>query len=173
MLAITNSAFSQEVDMTEAADMIQNLNKVIEEVKKTTSVPVLFPSIIPKDPVKTYYASADLSSQKYDINYLINVDSTPECNGVHACNVGFVKAEKGAKIHAYRNMQNKDITVLVILLNNIKAYYTPGHAMGDYFTANIQWLQDHILYTISWPTEQDGLTKMANSAIAAGSASRR
>lgn len=166
ILSLSLSAYAAKPSLVSANGVIQDLEKTLQEVKQHSKVPVLFPTLVPKDPAdKPYFASSDLSAQKYGISYLINIDKTKDCKGVHACNIGYVKAEQGGNPQVYYDLHNKELTTALMLPHHIKAYYTPGHAMGDYSPANIQWRDKNILYTIIWPTERDALVKMANSAF--------
>lgn len=150
--------------MVPANKLIQNLPKTIAKLQKQTSVPVLFPKQIPKNPqYKNYYATGKITNS----GYVIYVDSTKDCNGVHACNIGSITAAIGGNPQIYYDMQNKELTVPVKLKNNIKAYYTPGHAMGDYWPTMIVWRDKNVLYTIVWQInpniERQAIVAMANS----------
>lgn len=170
-------AFDETQDMVSASDQINNLTSVLAAAKKDAKVTVEFPAIIPetKNNVK-YFASLDQASKQYGFSYMINVDSTADCHGVKYCNVGMVTARVNAKVDMQTDRKNKVITVPVDLADGLKAYYTPGHPMGDYFPASIQWMDNDVLYMISWNVQSTSeeltrflLTTMANSAKHPGS----
>lgn len=161
---------AQTDQMVIAADSIKDLNQVIEDIKTKIQVPVVFPKYVPKSS-QEYFAHSFFSNQKDSTDYWINVDSTKDCNGAKFCNVGYVKAEKNKPIEQFQDRDNKNITIPVALPNHKKAYFTPGHAMGDFFPPNIQWQEDNVLYTISWSNikpsknEKATLLNMAASAF--------
>jgi hypothetical protein len=154
------------IHLVRANTIINNLDVVIKTVKQQSSILVRFPALVPKtDSSKKYFSSADLTRKSQGIDYLINIDSTEDCNGIHYCNIGTVRAKSGAKPETYLDRDNKIITYPVILDNHLKGYFTPGHAMADYFSANIQWQEKGVLYQITWDTNKETIIKMANSAI--------
>ncbi len=154
-------------NLVAAHNLINNLDKAQMQAKQKTSMPVLFPKRIASDPtIKTYYASADLTAAP---GYRIYVDSTKDCRGVHTCNIGRVSAEIGGNPIIYYDMNNKEITIPVILSNNLKGYYTPAHAMGDFWPTMLVWRDKNVLYTITWQLkpeiEKNAIIAMANSMI--------
>lgn len=173
------TAFAADImkDMVSAHDHIEGLDNTLAKVHRQTGVVPEFPAFIPKPANnKKYFASDDESVRKNGFTYMINVDSTKLCHGVRACNVGSVSAQPKTKVQMMTNRENKVITTEVMLADGTKAYFTPGHSMGDYFPATIQWEEFHTLYTISWNDGQksaklvrEGLITMANSAKNPGS----
>lgn len=164
-------------DMVNTDNYIIGYNKAVEQAKKMSHINVEFPTFIPKSKTeKKYYASFDANSQKYGFEYMINIDSTPDCHVVKYCNIGIFSARKTEKIEMMKDKKNNVITKPVMLADGIDAYFTPGHAMGDFFPANIQWKDGQGVYTITWNGEmetkhsvQDFLVTMANSAKHPGS----
>ena len=149
-----------------ANSMITNLEIVIKEIREQTSVPFRFPYKVPaSNHSKKYFASIDFSRSVQGLEYRINIDATADCHGIHYCNVGTVTAKSSNKPTIYRDKNENIITVPVKLTHNIQAYYTPGHAMADYFSANIQWQEGGVLYQITWDTNKKAMIAMANSAI--------
>ncbi|MBS0358585.1 MAG: hypothetical protein JSS53_04890 [Proteobacteria bacterium] len=143
---------------------IQGLDKVLKEIKqKNKNISMRVPTQIP-DSKKSYYAS--YSARK---NFLaLNIDATANCHGVHNCNIGSITAETLGEPKIQYDMQNHEITVPVTLKNDTHAYYTPGHAMGDYWPPMIQWREGSTLYTLTWQIansadEKSTLVEMANS----------
>ncbi|MHB1949426.1 MAG: hypothetical protein ACYCQI_15085 [Gammaproteobacteria bacterium] len=163
--------------MVNANDHIVDFNKAIDQAKKSSHVNVEFPAFIPKPETgKKYFASLDENSPQYGFEYMINIDSTPDCHGVKYCNIGIISARKADHVEIVKDRKNKMITTPVMLADGIDAYFTPGHAMGDYFPANIQWVDGHTAYMISWlfgktsdKNMRDFLVTMANSAKHPGS----
>jgi hypothetical protein len=161
--------------MVNANDNISGLDKALADAKKDSTITVEFPAVIPKTK-QSYFASYDTNSKQYGFSYMINVDSTADCHGVKYCNVGIVSAKENAEIDKMKNRSNKVITTKVMLADGMDAYYTPGHAMGDYFPASIQWMDNKVLYMISWNIDSKAakdskalLITMANSAKHPGS----
>lgn len=151
---------------------IIGLPQVIKKTKKASTLPVIFPKKIPIDPeIKTYYASVSLTNIPHGVNYIINVDRTKKCHGAHYCNIGMLFVETNANPQVRYDRNHREITIPVKLDNNYKGYFTPSHAMGDFWPAMLQWRNNGTLYTLSWnvnpPTkEKDALIDMANSIIA-------
>lgn len=151
------------------AKNISNLDTVIAKIKKSSKVSVVVPATLPdKQETKIYFASADLAAQQVGIDYSINFSAIEDCNGAKYCNLGYIRAESNKKPEWRTDRSNKKITIPVQLSHNIKGYYTPGHAAGDYWPADIQWSMRGVLYTLSWDTDKNTLIKMANSAITDG-----
>ena len=138
LFLVTNPCFATSnklASLATATDVVQDLATTITDVKKKTNVAVVFPRVVPLPVVDIkYYASSDLSAVGNGIAYIINIDSTKDCNGAHYCNIGSLRAEQGGNPQIFYDRDNKPITINVMLANNIKGYYTPGHAMGDYFS---------------------------------------
>jgi len=141
---------------------IQNLTNVIAKLKANSDVAVLFPKKIPANKT-TYYANGELTNS----GYVIYIDTTPTCHGVHVCNVGSVTAITGGNPQIYYDMQNKELTVPVRLADGTKAYITPGHAMGDYWPTMLVWRKQRVLYKIIWQLdpkiERKAIIAIANS----------
>lgn len=169
-LATENDAINR---MVRANDYIANYDKVVEQAKKSSHITVEFPAFIIKPKSgKKYYASFDENSQQYGFEYIINIDSTPDCHGVKYCNVGMISARKSDQIEMMKDKKNKTITKSVMLADGINAYYTPGHAMGDFFPANIQWTDGKALYTISWNGENESAISMRNYLVTMASSAK-
>jgi len=180
-LGLATSVAFADIDimskMENVKGKIEGLDKTLAQAKKESGVPVEFPAFIPKSKQdKKYYASNDANAKSSGFSYMINVDSTPDCNGVKYCNVGVFSAKTADKPDMMTDRNNKVITKSVMLADGTTAYYTPGHAMGDYFPATIQWTDNKQLYSISWNSqlklpevEKAALITMANSAKNPGS----
>jgi hypothetical protein len=145
--------------------LISNLTSTLNLLKQQTDVPILFPRKIPRNPNgKKYFIYTELTDQ----GYRIYIDDNKDCKGVHSCNIGIVSAEKNGKPEIYTDRNNKVITVPIILPNKTQAFFTPAHAMGDYWPTNLQWQNNQILYSISWQlapkTEREIIIAMAANA---------
>ena len=168
-------AMAQEPKLVNAVDQIQNLAKTLKQVKSEAKVPVLFPEVVPQSSdKKKYFANRDLTMTQNGYSYWINVDSTAKCNGVKYCNIGNFIARKDAAPEQFVDRDNKPITENVKLAKDTQGYFTPGHAQGDFFPANIQWMTKGVLYSLTWSKdmakndEKNSMVAMANSAISAG-----
>lgn len=163
--------------MVNSYDNIVDFEKTVLTANKKAHVPVEVPAFIPKPTgVKKYFASLDANSHQYGFEYMINVDSTSNCHGAKYCNVAILSAQKTDKVDMMKDKNNKAITKAVMMADGTNAYYTPGHAMGDFFPASIQWVDNKVLYKITWNAGkesasdmQDYLVTMANSAKHPGS----
>lgn len=159
--ALANNNLCQLEPVTQK---IPQIDTSLAGIKKQTALPVIFPQLLPKNNSNTslfIYVEPIQANGKYTID----IDSTADCHGTHYCNFGAVQAEKFAKPILYTDMQNRNITVPVKLTPKISGYFTPGHAMGSYFPANIQWQNKEILFSITYDTTKENLIAMANSAI--------
>lgn len=162
-----------QTSMLNASTTIQGLADTINTAKKNSDIPIIFPRLIAQqtanaatDQTKPQYFAYTPSAPSQDgVSYVIYVDAAADCHGAHYCNIGYIQAEKGGNPQIFYDLKNNEITKPVPLKNKIKAYFTPGHAMADYFPAEIQWRNKNILYTISWNTNRENIIKMANSAI--------
>ncbi len=172
---IINASYAQLLNspqMQKSIDYVQELTNTITLVKKTSKISVIFPTMIPVDSSHAnYFAYSDPSGLQTGKGYLINVDYTADCKGVHVCNVGYLQAEVAEQPTMLTDRANKIITQKVLLTRNIQGYYTPGHAMGSYFPPNLQWQDGNILFTLSWDdhtADRASMIAMANTAIIAG-----
>lgn len=160
------AAVQSKYMMSLSKKMIPNLNQSIKIAQTKTNLPIIFPTRIPADSqIKTYYPFIKITKN----GYIIYVDSTPICHGVHVCNIGSVEVENNGKIGTYYDMNKKKLTMSVRLKHHVQGYFTPSHAMGDFWPAMIQWQKNNTLYTIRWnmkpSQEKAALTQMANDII--------
>lgn len=180
--SLINPVFADDADtlasMVDPDSYIQNITKVLSYAKKQSKVQVEFPAIIPRPRAdRKYFASLDENTAKLNgFSYWINIDATSDCQGVKYCNVGIFTAQKNGKIQVMTDRSNRVITRRIMLADGLDAYFTPGHAMGNFFPSTIQWVDDNVLYTISWndgiksqKRAREELIAMANSAKHPGS----
>jgi hypothetical protein len=156
--------------LVETDDVIEGLSEHIAQLSEAQKLPVAFPQLIPKDEARAhYYASSEVFTKDgVSSGYIISIGYTNDCNGVHVCTIGYVRANKDGEPELFKDRDNNDITESVMLADNIQGYFTPGHAMGSYFPPMLQWQQDDVLFTISWEDKfvnKDALKAMANSVI--------
>lgn len=162
------SAIAKPMQFVLANRFIQNLQATLNQAK-SANLTIIFPSIIPKDPShRVYFANLDASNTGPNKGYLINIDYTVDCKGAHYCTVGYLRAEEGKSPEPLSDRDQKNITQKVTLAGKIVGYYTPGHAMGDYFSPQLQWKVRNVLYTLTWTdqlADKLALMAMANSTI--------
>jgi hypothetical protein len=128
-------------------DAVPNAAKVAARIAEKLGEPVAYPSMLPSQSNKLHaYGETDAKIGAYTIF----LDSQPGCKGAHYCNVGALSVSKGQTPADLRDLQGRDITVKVKLANGQDAYFTPGHAMGDFWPAQIQWTRDGALYSLVW-----------------------
>ncbi len=163
-----STALAADVKWGPATKAVDGLAAIIQSTQAKVQQPVLFPQGVPiGSKVVHYYASDDKNPKGY--LFRINVDTTAKCQGAHYCNIGSVSAELRGNPQIYYGTDNKRLTQPMDLDHGIEGFYTPGHAMGDYWPPMIEWRQGNLLYRMTWdlPKDQarDALETMANSAM--------
>ncbi len=140
---------------------VLNYLEAMNNVKSIKDVPINMPKALPGD--KTYYMTV---KKVHHNQFNIYFDSTKKCNGVKTCSVGSILLIKMGNPQIYYNRDNKAITQEVILKNGHKAYFTPAHAMADYWPARMEWRQGPWLLQLNWTapknSEKQDLVKLAN-----------
>lgn len=169
-LFISISSFAVVVSKTiDAKGFIVGMKTAINEAMKTSPVPVLFPSKVAADTQHDhYYASNDEYAAKNMKGYQINVDYKQDCKGAHYCTVGYIRGQQDMQPEIQKDKNNKIITEDMRLNNDTQGFYTPGHAMGSYFSPTLQWHINNVLYTLSWDdhvASKEAMIEMANSVI--------
>lgn len=161
-LLALNSAFADK--MIASQKEIPNLAQVLSDLKAQTEIPVVFPTEVPKNPtLKQLYAYAD-PQQVGKTFYTISIDSTPTCHGVHYCNVGSLQVSASGQPQNYTDMNKQNITQPIDLTPTQKAFYTPGHAMADYWPPTLEWRDANYFYQLIWQVrDQSALVKTAQS----------
>lgn len=141
---------------------VLNYLEAIGKVQKIKDVPISMPKSLPNH--GTYY----MSVKKLRHNqYMISFDNSKNCKAVKTCNVGSVIATKYQNPEIYYNRNNKAITEQVILSDKTKAFFTPAHAMADYWPARLEWRSGPWLLQLNWniknqQDEKQVLVKLAN-----------
>lgn len=165
-------AFAANVNMINATMNVRNLTTSMSAIQMTLQTPAVFPASIPapSSAAVTYYASVNLNLPNKSIKYILNVDATAQCHGAQFCNIGRVMAQTGVAPKS----GGQGSTKTVDLANQVVGFYTSGYAAGDYSPAQLQWLNQNTLYTLTWKMprglsdadQQQLLVQMANSALA-------
>ena len=183
VLFIFSSCFSQ-CRLVSAQSSIKNLDQAISEAKATirytkifsdqvipTATFIAFPEKVPASKTKTIASFVTYKRFTYAIS--VDVDS-PECHPIFKlCNIGTLSFGWSGNPTIYYDGDNKKATTLVNLHKGIQGFFTRGFPMADYWPANIQWRDQEILYTLTWPgiyeqnqnAVQNDLVQMANSVI--------
>jgi hypothetical protein len=168
-LVISVSSFAMVSKTIDAKGFVVGMKTAINEAMKTSPVPVLFPSKVAADTQHDhYYASNDEYAAKNIKGYQINVDYKQDCKGAHYCTVGYIRGQQDAQPEILKDRNNKIITEDMRLTTDIQGFYTPGHAMGSYFSPMLQWHMNGVLYTLSWDdhvASKEAMFEMANSVI--------
>jgi hypothetical protein len=142
---------------------LENNLKTLQSQLPST-VTLVFPQKLPRPASgQTYYFYSEPAN--HNVLYAVDIDNSAACHGVHTCNIGQFTATLAGNPEIYYDMNNKELTRPVKLNNGQKAYYTPAHAMADYWPAMITWREGNVLYTLSWQGEVDQaiLVNMASS----------
>jgi hypothetical protein len=136
-----------------------------EDIVPNLANVVVYPALLPaRDANAPLYAYIETRND----DYTLSLDSERGCKGAHYCSVGALAVSKGRAPDMQRDMNGRDITVAVRLSDGQPAFFTPGHAMGDYWPAQIQWMRNGALYSLSWngpfpDGEKQTMMKMARS----------
>ena len=158
---------SAKQHMISAHDAIPNLEETLHTLQGQTKALVVFPARIPQEALtaKQYYVTTSTTTD----GYRIYLSAEEKCQGVHYCTDATISAEIAGNPTVYYDIDNKEITTQVLLINNIKAYYTKGHAMADYWPPMLTWRSGKILYTIAWELHEKNareiLISLSNEAI--------
>lgn len=169
LTGLTNALAGQPV--------IVHQKEIVANLRQHSNLqPIIFPQKIPPAAVTPLYMSMSGAGSQPDYNqfWQLNVDATPECHGVHVCNIGFISAEKNGKLapNYYSLPDQKHLKQTIQLQHHITGYYTPFHVQASGVNPTLEWKINHVLFTLSWqiqasPAQQKRiLTTMANSAIA-------
>lgn len=130
---------------------LNNFDQTIQKVKSLTTLPIEFPAQVPQDVKKaaTLYMNYDPSSTT-STGYTLYVDSTPDCQGAHYCNIGTLQVSNTGSPEQYQDISHHLITKTIKVSGNVTVYYTPGHALGDYWSPVAEWQNNGRFYHLSW-----------------------
>lgn len=165
---ISANAYAEVTAKFIETNSIPAFQKSIALLKEKTKLPIIFPKKIPVFPDLTgYYVHVE--TQSNGTHYTISIDTTPDCEGKHNCTIGSLTASTGDNPQVYYSMDNKELTVPVSLTGGRKGYFTPSHAMADFWAPQIEWRDGNVLYRLSWNLvakvpEKETLVNVVNSA---------
>lgn len=106
-----------------------------------------------------YYLYVDTAQDQYTLDF----DKTADCHGAKYCNAGSLSAINHGNPEIYYNAANQPLTRLTHLNGNVPAFYTPAHAVADYWPAMLEWRSGSTLYRLRW---QGDINKATLSEIA-------
>ena len=143
-----------------------HLSKAITVLKAQGIQTVVLPTVVPAPTANAhYFIYAELIPNRVD--YVLSFDNTEKCEGAHYCNAGSLSTEIQGNPLIYFDNQNQEITEKIIMKKGHAVYYTPSHAMGDFWPGRVEWRCGPTLYTLSWALpagdEKAALLKMVDS----------
>jgi hypothetical protein len=140
-----------------SASSLINRQKVFNELKRRSPLPVIFPTKIPaqknNQPLYVSVSGYGIGNSDYAKFWQINVDTTPTCQGVRVCNIGFLAAQRQGKLTPdYQTLpgNRNHLKEKVVLPGNITGYYTPFHIEAGGVNPTLEWRVNNILYMLSW-----------------------
>jgi hypothetical protein len=141
----------------------------IAAVVQRSAHAIAYPALLPARKDRLY---AYVEANPACLGYTLYFDGQPDCKGAHDCAVGALSVSKTRRLDPQRDLQGHDMSVEVRLANGQRALFTPGHSMGDYWPAQIQWIDGGASYTLTWngafpDGEKQTLVTLANSVRAA------
>jgi hypothetical protein len=136
------------------------VDEVVDGLKPKVTVPLYVPSTLPiESEIKVYWAAKPTES-----GYSLDFQYTPDCNGVTACYLGSIVAERGGQ---FSPKDEARVYRSVRLSNGMKGLYT--EFCGVVCQANFEWKLNGVLYRVNVKNGQpDAVMGIANSAIAGG-----
>lgn len=170
ILLIPTMVFAKEaINAFMEAQGMPELKQTLAALKEQTKLPIIFPQKIPALPKQAGYYIYTIA-EPGNSRYMISIDKTQDCHGKHNCMIGNLTAVTGQIPKVYYSMDNQEITVPVPLAGGKKGYFTPSHAMADFWSPQIEWRDGNVLYRLSWnlvahSPEKEMLVTMANSII--------
>jgi len=149
------------------SDAVANFQAFEKSLPSNSQVAIKWPQNLILLNTKKLYA---YFKQTEPTRYIISFDNTADCHGVKTCSVGSIQAVIGANPQIYYSRDNAELTRRVLLNGAVPAYFTPGHAMADYWPPMISWHLDNVTYTLSWnlpdvsvDVQQTLMREMANN----------
>ena len=159
-------AFAQTASLINSEKAIKNLNSALSNLSHQTNLTVIFPKKIwISKKLRPYYLYTENMSKN---QYRLSVDTSSHCNGAHYCSIGTLMGIKNGSAQNYESKDHQKITTLIYLNHKKKIWFTPSHAMGSYWPAQIEWRENSILYRLTWNvdlpySEPSVLLEMAGS----------
>ena len=128
-------------------DVVINYKQLIKQLPKNSEIKIRIPQEIISYKTQKVYANVLKQNAQ---SYFISFDSIQNCHGAKYCNIGSISGELNKNPKIYYDLNNQEITQLVILDTGLRGYFTPAHAMADYWPSMLVWRQGNALYTIKW-----------------------
>tara|TARA_Y100000815_G_scaffold269882_1_gene293393 strand:- start:277 stop:816 length:540 start_codon:yes stop_codon:yes gene_type:complete len=147
ILFSTSSFATEQVIWQTTEKVVINYQALLQQLPKTSKIKIFIPTAILSNKNQKIYAHF---SRNTDNDYKISFDTIPDCHGAKYCQLGSVQGQYKANPEIYYNSQNQRITQAVILNANLRGYFTPAHAMGDFWPSQLVWRQGDGLYTVAW-----------------------
>ncbi len=142
-----STAFALSQVPTEKASI--GVSQAVAHLKSQEVREVLLPETVPAPkPGNHYFVSSEIKPNTLD--YSVFFDASADCHGSHHCSLGQLATEFQGSPSIYYNRNNQEITQRIMLAKNAPAYFTPSHAMGDFWPARVEWRCGNSLYTLSW-----------------------
>ena len=157
LLTVFIVSCAAQAELMAANKLIPNLSSQLVEFQTqcAANCKIVFPNSLPqRKEIKQYFLSFERIKSPAREGYLIYIESTKNCHGVKYCNLGVVQVTNEDKPQMYRNIDNKVITQKVKLGDHVTGYFTPSHAIGDYWPAMMEWKKGKLLYHLSWQFQQ-------------------
>ena len=147
-----SSGFAND-SLVNSTAYIVNLNASLTSLQSKTDLPLMFPKQVPQTSgLKKLYVSFDPTLVNNN-SYWISIDSSKDCQGAHYCNIGSLKVARIGDPQIYYAMNKQALTKTINLSSRQKAYYTPGHAMGDYWPPMLEWRDQKYFYQLIWQVD--------------------
>lgn len=154
-LCLFAANFACAEKMLNSQKVVANLNPSLAGLQAKTSLPVMFPTQVPKNPtLTTFYIYIDPTLVS-NTSYTIGVDSSKTCQGMHGCEIGTLTVSTTGSPQVYKDMNGNVLTKTINLTPTQQASYTPGHAMADYWPPVLEWRQGAYFYHLSWQVRDE------------------
>lgn len=166
-LVLSPSSWAETAPKFLDTSTVPDFKESLSALKGKTTLPVIFPKKVPLlSGGPQYYVYVE--TQSHGSIYTISIDNTSACQGKHVCSLGSLTASIGDNPEIYYSMDNKELTVPVKLAGGKTGYFTPSHAMGDFWPPQIEWRDKNVLYRLSWNIapklpDKEMLINMVNS----------
>ncbi len=152
----------------QSSTLAPKLNKILPKIKRQTRVPILLPSNLQLPASPTVYVEGEGNKNGYDIN----LGFAPNCGGATVCKLGSISAKRSTQTFSPGDSFAKKIP----LTKGITGFFNPMRCGASCSAPYIEWTYKGVRYLIEYKEagstnqqQQAFLTKLANSAINAGS----
>jgi hypothetical protein len=136
------------------------LRSALPRLRSRSGVPILLPGEIPAEVERPLYAIATGSAN----GYRVTLTHAPGCDA-HACNAGYIDAERGRRAHGSQRVRLADGTT---------AFFTPMSCGASCSDPRLEWERNGVAYGLEMalpgPDAQHRavLSRLAASALRAG-----